>query len=158
MRAVSSICFYSNVLQYSQAEDAQEKYPVCLTPITWQLQTTTTRETERARCPHAAVDLRLSAAAVTGWLKLCVKSVVHRSYAVTPVKRLENTSQKLSQMRCLCTGSRSLCCDCTVGRFKGMQGCGNDSLRAWLWLCKASWSPGNARKTAGRFTLSENCT
>lgn len=45
MWTVSSICFYSNILQYSQAEDAQEKYPVCLTPITWQLQTTTTTTT-----------------------------------------------------------------------------------------------------------------
>lgn len=54
-----------------------------------------TCETLRARCPHAAVGRRLSAAAVTGWMKLCIKSALYRSYSAAPVKRLQKHLTKV---------------------------------------------------------------
>lgn len=103
-----------------------------------------TCETERARCPHAAVGLRLSATAVTGW-----SSALNRWFIAAIRWRQWNDSKTLNESyhRCavLCMSSRFLCCGCTISRFKEMQGCGKDSLRAWLRLCKAGSSPGNMR-------------
>lgn len=120
---MSSICFYSNILQYSQAEDAQEKYPVCLTPITWQLQTTTThvRQREQDAPMQQLVWDFLQQLLLDGW-----SSALNRRFIAAIRWRQWNDSKTLNKSyhRCAICARAVASCAVTV-QLLGSRKCGD---------------------------------